>query len=668
MPRRLSCGPEPACAGRPDTARAPTLPPRRRLPPAPALAALPCDRPRRRLGSRRFAPTWIRSLRSPVRLRAPAHRTPHSMAMDFIRIRGARTHNLKNIDLDLPRDQLIVITGLSGSGKSSLAFDTLYAEGQRRYVESLSAYARQFLQLMEKPDVDHDRGPVAGDLDRAEGDLAQPALDRRHRHRDPRLPAPAVRARRHAALPRPRPAAARRRPSARWSTTVLALPEDTQLMMLAPVVRERKGEHARCSRSCARRASCACASTACVHEIDAVPTLTKRAEAHDRSGDRPLQGARRPQAAPGRIVRDRAAARRRHGARRSRMDDADARAAAVLVASSPARSATTRCPSSSRACSRSTTRWAPARPATASASASSSTRRASSRIPNLSLAGGAVTRLGPAQRVLLPADRSRSRAHYGFDVDDAVAGAARRRMRRRCCTAAATNTIAFTLPHRRAAARSAAQAHVRRHPAEPRAPLPRDRIAPRCARSWRSTSARALPRVRRRAPERAARNVFVAEHAAAARSRCCRSTRRCAFFAQLQLPGWRGEIADKIVKEIGDAPALPGRRRPRLPDARPQRRHAVRRRGAAHPPGVADRLGPDRRDVRARRALDRPAPARQRAPARHAEAPARPRQHRDRGRARRGRDPRRRPRRRHGPGRRRARRRGRRAGHARRHR
>src|SRR3989338_4910141 len=78
--------------------------------------------------------------------------------MKQIRIRGARTHNLKNLNIDLPRDQLIVITGLSGSGKSLLAFDTLYAEGERRYVESISSYARQFLSMMEKPDVDHIEG------------------------------------------------------------------------------------------------------------------------------------------------------------------------------------------------------------------------------------------------------------------------------------------------------------------------------------------------------------------------------------------------------------------------------------------------------------------------------------------------------------------------------
>src|SRR4026208_507281 len=78
--------------------------------------------------------------------------------MQQIKIRGARTHNLKNVSVDLPRDKLIVITGLSGSGKSSLAFDTLYAEGQRRYVESLSAYARQFLSMMDKPDIDSIEG------------------------------------------------------------------------------------------------------------------------------------------------------------------------------------------------------------------------------------------------------------------------------------------------------------------------------------------------------------------------------------------------------------------------------------------------------------------------------------------------------------------------------
>ena len=102
------------------------------------------------------------------------------MAIDRITVRGARQHNLKNIDVEIPREKLTVITGLSGSGKSSLAFDTIYAEGQRRYVESLSAYARQFLDQLEKPDVDSvDRRALTCHIDRTKNDDAQPPLHRR---------------------------------------------------------------------------------------------------------------------------------------------------------------------------------------------------------------------------------------------------------------------------------------------------------------------------------------------------------------------------------------------------------------------------------------------------------------------------------------------------------
>ena len=121
--------------------------------------------------------------------------------MDTIDIRGARTHNLKNINLTIPRDKLIVITGLSGSGKSSLAFDTLYAEGQRRYVESLSAYARQFLSLMEKPDVDHIEGLSPAISIDAKIHLAQPTFNGGHYHRNSRLPAFVVCPRGRTALP-----------------------------------------------------------------------------------------------------------------------------------------------------------------------------------------------------------------------------------------------------------------------------------------------------------------------------------------------------------------------------------------------------------------------------------------------------------------------------------
>ncbi len=163
--------------------------------------------------------------------------------MDEIRIRGARTHNLKNISLDLPRDKLIVITGLSGSGKSSLAFDTLYAEGQRRYVESLSAYARQFLQLMEKPDVDL-----------IEGLSPAISIEQKATSHNPRSTVGTVTEIHdylrllYARVGTPHCPDHPENPLAAQSVsqmvdTALAMPEDTKLMILAPVIANRKGEH-----------------------------------------------------------------------------------------------------------------------------------------------------------------------------------------------------------------------------------------------------------------------------------------------------------------------------------------------------------------------------------------------------------------------------------------
>ena len=131
--------------------------------------------------------------------------TRSSMAHDWIAVRGARVHNLRNIDVDLPRERLVVITGLSGSGKSSLAFDTIYAEGQRRYVESLSAVCAAVPRADGEARRRPDRGVVAGHFDRAEDHGGEPPIDRGHGHGDLRLPPPALREHRRPALPALRP-------------------------------------------------------------------------------------------------------------------------------------------------------------------------------------------------------------------------------------------------------------------------------------------------------------------------------------------------------------------------------------------------------------------------------------------------------------------------------
>ncbi|NQX87700.1 MAG: excinuclease ABC subunit UvrA [Halioglobus sp.] len=162
--------------------------------------------------------------------------------MSTIQVRGARTHNLKNINLDIPRDKLVVITGLSGSGKSSLAFDTLYAEGQRRYVESLSTYARQFLSLMEKPDMDH-----------IEGLSPAISIEQKSTSHNPRSTVGTITEiydylrLLFARVGEPRcpdhGLNLQAQTVSQMVDTVLDMPEGTKLMLLAPVIRDRKGEH-----------------------------------------------------------------------------------------------------------------------------------------------------------------------------------------------------------------------------------------------------------------------------------------------------------------------------------------------------------------------------------------------------------------------------------------
>jgi len=196
---------------------------------------------------------------------------------DTIRVRGARTHNLKNISLDLPRHRLIVITGLSGSGKSSLAFDTLYAEGQRRYVESLSAYARQFLQLMEKPDVDLIEGlsPAISIEQKAASHNPRSTVGTvteihdylrllYARIGDPHCPDHRIQLSAQSV--------------AQMVDHVLQLPEDTRLMILAPLIVGRKGEQADLFEELRAQGFVRLRIDGKVHEIDGLPKLAKNAK------------------------------------------------------------------------------------------------------------------------------------------------------------------------------------------------------------------------------------------------------------------------------------------------------------------------------------------------------------------------------------------------------
>ncbi len=293
--------------------------------------------------------------------------------MQHIRVRGARTHNLKNLNLDLPRERLIVVTGLSGSGKSSLTFDTLYAEGQRRYVESLSTYARQFLATMDKPDVDS-----------IEGLSPAIAIEQKASSHNPRSTVGTVTeiydylrllyAR--AGTPRcpDHGIDLTAQTVSQMVDQVLRLPEGAAIALLAPVVTARKGEHLEVLEDLQGQGFVRVRIDGRIYEMDALPQLdTRKKHTIEAVVDRMRV---RPDAAQRLAESFETALRLSGGSSGSRFSRSPCARSSRSPAGTPARYAATACHRSLPRCSRSTTPRGPAPAAMASVCRSSSIRSA----------------------------------------------------------------------------------------------------------------------------------------------------------------------------------------------------------------------------------------------------------------------------------------------------
>ena len=585
------------------------------------------------------------------------------MGHDWIAVRGARVHNLKNIDVDLPRDKLVVITGLSGSGKSSLAFDTIYAEGQRRYVESLSAYARQFLEQMEKPDVDLDRRPLAGHLHRAE--------DHRRRTRG-RRSAPSPRSTTTCGCCSPTSASPHcpqcGREIASQSLEQIvdhgdALPARRAHQRAGAGRPRPQGRVQEGAGGAARRAgSPRRGSTASSRSLEDDIAPRPAPQPHDRGRRRPADRAARHRAAADRVGRDGARPGRRHrrhqhARRRATGCSRGALACVDCGVSMPEMTprafsfnsphgALPGVPGPRRDCATSTRRAScPDDVAVARRRRDRAVGAGDKRLVREALAGAR------------PQLRHRPRRAVRQAAEEGARPAAVRPGRRRRATATAT-ARRRRADGGRGARRHAADPYgkgLRGHHPEPAPPVRRTATWAEQEDLERYRSLRPCPACHgeRLKPQSRAVRVkgrTITEYVDLPLDDALRVFEAMALTEREEL------IAGRILPRDPGAAALPHRRRRRLPDARPQRGHAVGRRGAAHPAGHADRREPARRALRARRAVDRPAPARQPPAARDAPAPARPRQHRHRRRARRGDDPHGRLRDRPRPGRRRARR------------
>ena len=465
--------------------------------------------------------------------------------MDTIRIRGARTHNLKTVDLDLPRDRLIVVTGLSGSGKSSLAFDTIYAEGQRRYVESLSAYARQFLSMMEKPDVES-----------IEGLSPAISIEQKSTSHNPRSTVGTVTEiydylrLLYARAGTPRCPRHGERLEAQTVTQmvdqVLALPEGTRLILLAPVIRDRKGEHAQVIAELRAQGFIRARIDGEIFELDDPPDLDLHRKhtieaVVDRFRARPDMQLRLAESFE-------TALKLADGMATIAFMDEPARTPMVF-------SDRFACP----VCGYSIPQLEPRlfsfnNPAGACPTCDGlgvqqffDPERVAAH-PHLSLAGGAVRGWDRRNAYYFQLVRSLAE-HYGFDVETPFEQLPAR-IRKIVLYGSGTEDIAFSYFNGRGGITR------RKHRFEG--------IIPNMQRRYRETESGAVrdelskylgthpcPSCKGTRLNEAARNVFVAERGLAEVTATAVGE-ALAFFAALTLPGWRGEVARKIVKEIQD--------------------------------------------------------------------------------------------------------------------
>ncbi|GHE29146.1 UvrABC system protein A [Vulcaniibacterium thermophilum] len=467
------------------------------------------------------------------------------MAMEYIRIRGARTHNLKNIDLDLPRDKLIVITGLSGSGKSSLAFDTIYAEGQRRYVESLSAYARQFLSVMEKPDLDH-----------IEGLSPAISIEQKSTSHNPRSTVGTITEiydylrLLYARVGTPRcpdhgyPLEAQT--VSQMVDQALALDPEQRWMLLAPVVRERKGEHAQVFEQLRAQGFVRVRVDGALHEIDAVPPLALR-QKHTIEA---VIDRFKPREDIKQRLAESFETALKLGDGMAAVHSMDDAAAPPLLFSSKYS-----CP----VCDYSLPELEPrlfsfnspigACPTCDGLGVSQFFDPARVVVhPELSLAAGAVRGWDRRNAYYFHMIQSLAK-HYRFDVDQPW-NSLPDSVRQAVLFGSGDEVIAFTYLS------ESGSRHQRKHRFEG--------IVPNLERRYRETESAAVREElakyisERPCPDcggarlnRAARSVFVAERPLPDIV-VMPVDQALAFFRELQLPGWRGEIAQKIVKEIAD--------------------------------------------------------------------------------------------------------------------